>query len=76
MNAQRDKDAPAPTQHWWSSTWLKVSLSLGLLALLFWTTDRSDLRRAFSEARPGWAAASLLCYVGSMVVSSIRWTML
>lgn len=71
-----DADTPPAKAHWWSSMWFKACLSLLMLGLLFWTTDLSDLRRAIATARPGWAIAALLCYLASMVVSSIRWTML
>ncbi len=77
MSIIDDNGAGLPAQqHWWSSIWFKGAISLAMIGLLLWTTDLSDLKQAFSEARPGWVAAAFACYMGSMVVSSIRWTML
>lgn len=63
-------------QHWWSSRWFKMGLSVALLSLLLWKTDLRDLSRAVSRAHPFWVITALLGYFASMVVSSIRWTML
>lgn len=77
MSIIDDNGAGLPArQHWWSSIWFKGAISLAMLGLLLWTTDLSDLKQAFSEARPGWVAAAFACYMASMVISSIRWTML
>jgi hypothetical protein len=47
-----------------------------LLGVLLWRTDRGDLVEAFSNAKPGWVIAAFIGYLASMVVASIRWTML
>jgi len=60
----------------WSRTWFKLSLSVLLLAGLLWKTDLSDLVGAVARANPWWVLLALLTYIGSQVVSSIRWTML
>jgi len=49
---------------------------MALLTVLLLRTDRSDLVEAFSDARPGWVIAGFVCYALSMVVASVRWTML
>ncbi len=66
-------DGKAPL---WSRTWFKLGLSVLLLAGLLGKTDLSDLASAVARANPWWVLAGLLCYLGSQVVSSIRWTML
>ncbi|MBI3785598.1 MAG: flippase-like domain-containing protein [Deltaproteobacteria bacterium] len=47
-----------------------------MVSALLLRTDRSDLVDAFSGAQPGWVIAGFLCYALSMVVASVRWTML
>lgn len=64
------------TKRWWSSTWVKLGLSLVLLAVLLLRTDRSDLLEAVAGAQPGWVVAALLGYLASMVISVVRWVML
>jgi uncharacterized membrane protein YbhN (UPF0104 family) len=59
-----------------SSAWVKLALSLLLLAVLFLRTDLSDLGNAVREARPGWVVAAFIGYVLSQVVSAARWMML
>ncbi len=66
----------APPTKWWSSRWFKLGLSVVLLSVLLWKTDRSDLREAVASAQPGWVAVALFGYILSMVISSIRWTSL
>ena len=61
---------------WLSSPWLKVGLSLLLLALLLAETDLSQLAGAVARAQSGWVIAALLGYLASQVVSAIRWIML
>lgn len=73
MEAANNTEAPG---RWWSSPWLKAGLSLVLLAVLLRRTDLADLRLAVANARAGWVIAGLIGYIASMVVSSIRWTML
>jgi uncharacterized membrane protein YbhN (UPF0104 family) len=60
----------------WSKTSFKLGLSVLLLVGLLWKTDLSDLAGAVARADPWWVLAALVCYVGSQVVSSVRWTML
>lgn len=68
-------ETAAPTK-WWSSRWFKLGLSVLLLGVLLWKTDLSDLLDAVASAQPGWVIVALVGYLTSMVVSSIRWTML
>ncbi len=63
-------------QGWLSSPWIKLGLSLVLLAILLAETDLSQLGDAVIRAQSGWVVAALLGYLASMVVSSVRWTML
>jgi uncharacterized membrane protein YbhN (UPF0104 family) len=65
-----------PTRGWLSSPWLKIALSLVLLAILLKETNLSELGGAVARAQLGWVIAALLMYLGSQVVSAIRWTML
>jgi len=46
------------------------------LSVLLWKTDREDLAEAVTAAQPGWVFAAFACYIGSQVVSAIRWAML
>jgi uncharacterized membrane protein YbhN (UPF0104 family) len=68
-------ETATPTK-WWSSRWFKLGLSVLLLGVLLWNTDRASLLKAVAHARPGWVIAAFAGYLISMVVSSIRWTML
>jgi uncharacterized membrane protein YbhN (UPF0104 family) len=68
--------ATASARAWLSSPWLKVVLSLVLLAILLKETDLSQLAGAVARAQSGWVIAALLAYIASQVVSAIRWTML
>jgi uncharacterized membrane protein YbhN (UPF0104 family) len=63
-------------QRWWSSAWLKIGLSLVLLAVLLYKTDLRELGRAVAKANSWWVIAALVGYLVSQVVSCIRWTML
>lgn len=58
------------------SRWLKLALSVVLLALLAYETDTAGLRQAMLAADPGWFAVALAGNVFSQVVSAIRWGML
>jgi uncharacterized membrane protein YbhN (UPF0104 family) len=64
------------TRGWLSSPWLKVGLSLVLLAVLLKETDLSQLAGAVARAQSGWVIAALIGYIASQVVSTIRWAML
>jgi uncharacterized membrane protein YbhN (UPF0104 family) len=57
------------------SRWVKVALSVVLLALLAYETDTAGLRQAVLAADPFWFAAALIGNIFSQVVSSIRWGM-
>lgn len=56
-----------------SSRLVKITLSVVLLAVLFWRTDRSDLVGVVRTAQVGWVLAALGLYVVSQVVSAWRW---
>ncbi|HXQ20717.1 MAG TPA: lysylphosphatidylglycerol synthase transmembrane domain-containing protein [Candidatus Acidoferrales bacterium] len=68
-------DTP-PGRGWLSSIWLKLGLSVVLLAVLLKGTDLPQLAGAVRQAHPAWVIAALVGYILSMVVSSVRWTML
>ena len=72
--AARKKKAQATK--WWASSWFKLGLSVVLLSILLRKTDLSDLLEAVTSAQPGWVVVALAGYIFSMVISSIRWTML
>lgn len=59
-----------------SSAWVKLALSMLLLAVLFLRTDLSDLVNAVRKADPVWVMAAFVTYVLSQVVSAARWMML
>jgi uncharacterized membrane protein YbhN (UPF0104 family) len=58
------------------SRWLKLALSLVLLAILAYETDTVALRHAVLAADPVWFAVALAGNIFSQVVSAIRWGML
>jgi len=59
-----------------ASRWVKLLLSLGLLAVLFHHTDVAEMRAALSEAHPAWVALAIATFVVSQVMSAYRWTLL
>jgi glycosyltransferase 2 family protein len=63
-------------KHILDSIWFKAALSLGLLAILLHGTNVAELRKAFAQAAPGWVLLAFLGYVGSQVISVVRWRML
>jgi uncharacterized membrane protein YbhN (UPF0104 family) len=67
---------PRPERRWLSSPWVKLGLSVVLLTVLLSRTDLSELRTVVAQAHPGWVVIAFLCYLTSMVVSSVRWMML
>jgi len=69
-------NGPTPPQHWWSSWWFKLCLSLVLLTVLLLRTDLSQLSHAFARANPWWVLIATVGYVASQVVACCRWTML
>lgn len=70
------RTALASVRGWLSSPWVKLGLSIGLLTILLAETDLSQLAGAVAQAQPGWVILALAGYIGSQVVSSVRWTML
>jgi len=58
------------------SVWFKVGLSVVLLLVLLRGTDISELRGAVAQANPGWVLVAFLGYLGSQLLSVIRWQML
>jgi uncharacterized membrane protein YbhN (UPF0104 family) len=59
-----------------ASRWFKLVLSVVLLAVLLFETDRSEMRAALAEANLAWVALALATLVFSQVVSAYRWTLL
>ncbi|HYD49066.1 MAG TPA: lysylphosphatidylglycerol synthase transmembrane domain-containing protein [Terriglobales bacterium] len=60
----------------WSSPWLKIALSLGVVALLVNEVNFAELRRILRRADPWWAGLGLLTLLASQVVCVTRWRML
>jgi glycosyltransferase 2 family protein len=58
------------------SRWLKLGLSVVLLAGLAYETDTADLRHALFAADPLWFWLALAGNIFSQVVSTVRWWML
>jgi len=59
-----------------ASRWFKLLLSVLLLAVLLFETDRSEMRAAIAEANLAWLALAFATLVFSQVVSAYRWTLL
>jgi uncharacterized protein (TIRG00374 family) len=58
-------------------TWtLKIVVSTGLLALLFWQTDAERLWLQVRQASPVWLAVALWLYFLMILVSAWRWSYL
>ncbi|HZU37487.1 MAG TPA: lysylphosphatidylglycerol synthase transmembrane domain-containing protein [Gemmataceae bacterium] len=55
---------------------LKLGISVGLLGWLAWRTDWSQVREALAEVRLQTWLFALALYLGSQVVSGIRWSWL
>lgn len=60
----------------WSSPWLKIALSLGVVGLLVHEVNFAKLRHVLRDADPFWAAVGLFTLVLSQVVCVSRWRML
>jgi hypothetical protein len=58
------------------SRWVKLALSIVLLAVLAYETDTVGLRRAVLAADPVWFWVALAGNIFSQVVSAIRWGLL
>jgi uncharacterized membrane protein YbhN (UPF0104 family) len=58
------------------SRWLKLALSVVLLAVLAYETDTVALRRAVLAANPLWFLVALAGNLFSQVVSAVRWGLL
>ncbi len=58
------------------SVWFKAALSVVLLAVLLHGTDVSELRGAVAHATAGWVLIAFLGYLGSQLISVVRWQML
>jgi uncharacterized membrane protein YbhN (UPF0104 family) len=59
-----------------ASVWFKAALSVVLLAVLLRGTDVSELRGAVAHATAGWVLIAFLGYLGSQLISVVRWQML
>lgn len=59
-----------------SSFYIKVTLSVLLLALLLSRLDLRELRGVFATADVGWLLAAIGAYLVSQVLSAARWQML
>lgn len=69
-------DSGERPRHWWSSPWLKLALSVGLIALLVHEVNFAELRGVFSRADVKWVVVGLVTLVASHVVCVLRWQML
>ncbi len=54
-------------------TWLRVGVSLALLALLFTRFDLASILRVCLRATPGFFLGAFALYLASQVVSAYRW---
>jgi hypothetical protein len=54
-------------------TWLRVTVSAGLLGLLFTRFDVVTIVRVCLRAAPGYLLAAFLFFLASQVVSALRW---
>lgn len=59
-----------------SSLWVKLGLSVALLAMLFHETDVGELASAFSRTDANWMFVAFFGYVISQVISALRWCLL
>ncbi|MCS6925863.1 MAG: flippase-like domain-containing protein [Candidatus Binatia bacterium] len=59
-----------------SSRWVQLSISGGLLALLLWSVDLQHLFRQLLTARADWVVVAFLGYVAGQVLSAYKWRLL
>lgn len=57
-------------------TWLKISVSLGILTLIFTKIPFSGIQRELHRASPAWFLAGLALNFASIVLLSWRWKLL
>jgi uncharacterized membrane protein YbhN (UPF0104 family) len=57
-------------------TWIKVAVSFGLLALLFWILPWQDVRTAVARMSPAVWVAALLVFIGGHRLGAAKWRML
>lgn len=60
----------------WSRWWFKAAVSAAVLGFLFYKVDPREMGAALGEVDALWLVLALATYLLSMVVSSVRWTML
>lgn len=66
-------EATAPV---WLRWWFKAAVSAAVLGFVFYKVDPREMGTALAEVDGFWLLLALVTYLLSMVVSSIRWTML
>lgn len=59
-----------------SSFWVKLGLSIFLLAALFYETDLAQLGGVLVRAHPVWLVLALVGYMMSQAMSAVRWCLL
>lgn len=56
--------------------WIKLVVSLGLYALIFYATDVRTIARHLGDARLGYVAAAVLLYSAGQALSTWKWQLL
>jgi uncharacterized membrane protein YbhN (UPF0104 family) len=59
-----------------SSRWVKIGVSVGLLAVLVWSTDVRSLAQHVLTARVEWILLAFLGYLAGQVLSAYKWQLL
>lgn len=59
-----------------SSRWFKLGISLGLFALLLWSTDLQAFRERLKGARFEWVLLAFVGYLLSQALSAYKWQVL
>ncbi|HXE79256.1 MAG TPA: hypothetical protein VNK41_00760, partial [Vicinamibacterales bacterium] len=57
-------------------SWIKLIVSLGLYAVIFYTTDVRLIARHLAGAHVGFVAAAVLLYATGQAISTFKWQIL
>ncbi len=61
-------------RHW--KTLAKIIISLGLILFLLSRIDLNTLAQVLVQAHPGWVAITVLLFMGSILLRTLRWQVL
>jgi len=67
---------PIPATRRRTLPWIKLVVSVGLYALIFYATDVRTIVRHLAEARLAYVAAAVLLYAAGQALSALRWHIL